>query len=119
MRILMFNESILLTVKKAIGPSAEYPDFRQELINWINTNLAELTDMGIGPEEGFMITDESQTWEDFVEPVPKWATVETYVCSKAKLRFDPPINGSTLQALKEGIEEDGWRLNFRAEREGY
>lgn len=121
MRILMigeFSNSILLTVKKSIGPSAEYPDFRQELLNWINNTLAVLCDIGVGPKDGFLVTDETQTWADFVEPIPKWSTVITFVCSKAKLNFDPPVNGSSLQALKESVDEDEWRLNFRAEREG-
>lgn len=118
MRILMFYESILLTVMKAIGPSASYEDFRQEIINWINTAFAELRQIGVGPEEGFMITDEEAVWADFVEPVPRWAPVISYVSTKVKQRFDPPQAGTTSQAYEKILEEDVWRLSWEAEREG-
>lgn len=113
----MFNNSILLSVQKDIGPSAEYEEFRQVIINHINTVIAELTQIGVGPSEGFYISDESSTWSDFVEPKPKWLPVITFVCNKVHLRFDPPNAGQALTALKETVEEDEWRISFTVESE--
>lgn len=113
-------ENILTSVKKLIGISAECTDFDMDVILHVNSTFSVLTQLGVGPSEGFSISDDTTIWSDFIpaEDRNKFSMVKTYVFMKAKLVFDPPTNSATLQALKESIEEYEWRLNVAAESNG-
>lgn len=108
-------ESILTSIKKMLGLTDGYEYFDTDIIIHINTALSALTQMGIGPSEGFSIADENATWSDFIEDRTKYLSVKTYVYAKVKLIFDPPTTGSHVEALKEAIRECEWRLNVAAE----
>ena len=43
-------ESILETIKKLLGPDSSYEVFDEDIIIHINTALADLTQLGVGPE---------------------------------------------------------------------
>ena len=109
------ENSILKTVKQAIGPSATYSFFEPDIIMHVNTTFMILTQMGVGPAEGFSITDESATWSDFISDINKMEGVKTYVCQKARLFFDPPTSSILMEALKQSITELEWRLNWQSE----
>ena len=112
-------ESILTSVKKLIGISAECTDFDMDVIIHINSTFSALTQLGVGPSEGFSISDDTAIWNDFIPTEDKrFAMVKTYVYMKAKLVFDPPTNSSVLKALEESIDEYEWRLNVAAESNG-
>ena len=53
------NESILTSIKKLLGITEEYTHFDADLIIHINTVFMTLHQMGVGPTEGFKITDQS------------------------------------------------------------
>ena len=110
-------ESILTSIKKLVGIAAECSDFDMDLIIHINSTLATLTQLGVGPSEGFSIIDDSAVWSDFVstEANNQFHMVKTFVYLKAKLVFDPPTNSAHLQALQDAAEEYEWRLNVAAE----
>ena len=50
-------DSILTSIKKLLGIPEEYTAFDADLLIHINSVLAILTQMGIGPSDGFIITD--------------------------------------------------------------
>ena len=52
-------ESILTSIKKLLGIVEEYTQFDTDIIIYINTVFMTLQQLGIGPEEGFSITDEN------------------------------------------------------------
>lgn len=104
-------ESILTYVKKNIGLGEEPSHFDPDIISDINTVLATLTQIGVGPVEGFAISDSFATWSDFLPEEPKWNFVKTYVYLKVKLIFDPPQAQSLLTAIKEEIAEYEWRIS--------
>lgn len=108
-------ESILDTIKKAIGPSASYSVFDTELIMFINSTFMILRQAGVGPREGFYIEDKSATWEDFTTDPVTANAVKTYLYAKVKKVFDPPSSSTHMKALDETINEFEWRLNFDAE----
>lgn len=63
-------DSILTSVKKLLGLPADYEAFDPDIIMYINTVLMILTQMGVGPKEGFFISDKSTTWNQFIaDPV--------------------------------------------------
>lgn len=53
------DDSILTSVKKALGPEEDYEHFDPEIIMHINSVLATLTELGVGPANGFMIQNPS------------------------------------------------------------
>lgn len=109
-------ESILTSIKKLLGIAEEYEHFDADLIVHINSVFLILSQIGVGPSDGFMITDSNANWNDFVpDDVKKMQAVKTYVYLKVKLLFDPPSNSTLVESTKELIREYEWRLNHAAE----
>lgn len=109
------NESILTSIKKLLGITEEYTHFDADLIIHINTVFMTLHQMGVGPTEGFKITDKSDVWDDFVEEDDNMEAVKSYVYLKVKMIFDPPQGSAVAEAYKQSISELEWRLNFQHE----
>ena len=104
-------DSILLTVKKGIGIDPSYEAFDPDIIMHINSVLFILTQEGIGPKEGFNITGQDETWEDFLgESNTKLSAVQSYVTLKTRLLFDPPQSGTLNDQITKLISELEWRL---------
>ena len=104
-------DSILLTVKKGIGIDPSYEAFDPDIIMHINSVLFILTQEGIGPKEGFNITGQDETWEDFLgESNTKLSAVQSYVTLKTRLLFDPPQSGTLNEQITKLISELEWRL---------
>ena len=57
-------ESILTSIKKLLGLAEEYEHFEEDLIMHINSVFSVLTQLGVGPSEGFAITDEYDVSDD-------------------------------------------------------
>ena len=108
-------DSILTTIKKLLGIGTEYTHFDSDIIVHINTVFMALTQMGVGPPEGFAIEDDSALWEDFITDSTKLQAVKTYVYLKVKLIFDPPLTSSVMEAMNHQISECEWRLNVAVE----
>lgn len=109
------EESILTSIKKLLGITKDYKHFDTDIIMHINTVFMILTQLGVGPKEGFMIEDDSSTWDEFIKDATKFKAVETYVYLKVKLVFDPPLSSAVMEANKQMINELEWRLNVEAE----
>lgn len=111
------TDSILTSIKKLLGLTDEYTNFDTDIIIHINSVLMVLNQLGVGPSEGFSIQDKSSTWDEFITEESKLEAVRTYIYLKVKLVFDPPLNSSVMEALKQSINELEWRLNVQAESE--
>lgn len=108
--------SILQTIKKLLGISESQTNFDTDIIVHINSALSTLTDLGVGPSEGFMITDDYSSWEEFIPMDGKnFEMVKSYIYLRVKLLFDPPLSSSVLAAMERTISEFEWRLNVKAE----
>lgn len=109
-------DSILNSIKKLIGIDPEYTQFDTDLIIYINSMFAILKQVGVGPENGFSISDDSATWDEYLPDYDKnFEFVKTYIQQRVKLVFDPPLTSSVLDAMKETIKELEWRLNIAGE----
>ena len=108
-------ESILTSIKKLLGIDEEYTQFDNDIIMHINTVFLNLTQLGVGPEEGFLIEDDSATWDDFIGDSNQLQAVKTYVYLKVKLLFDPPLSSSVIESINRIISELEWRLNVAVE----
>lgn len=105
------DDSILLSMRKLIcgDPYAEH--FDQNLLIHINSCFSILSQLGVGPANGFFVTDASQTWSSYIGDVNELNMVRTYVTLKVKSIFDPPMTSSVLEAMNKQIAELEWRLN--------
>lgn len=106
-------ESILTSIKKMLGIEASYTHFDSDIIMNINSALMVLCQLGVGPSEGFVIEDETSTWNDFVpnETPVQLEGIKTYIFMKVKLIFDPPLSSSVIESYNRQIAEFEWRLN--------
>lgn len=107
-------ESILTSIKKLLGISEEYEHFDSDIIMHINSALMILTQLGVGPAEGFMIEDSTSTWIDFLGDKTNLEAVKSYIYLRVKLLFDPP-NSAVIESINRQITELEWRLNVNAE----
>lgn len=110
-------DSILRTIRKMVlglpinsEDTEEEQAFDTDLIIHINTAFSVLTQHGAGPEEGFIITDDSSKWTDFIGDKKTVEMVKSYVYIKTKLAFDPPQNSSAIEQMKESAKEYEWRI---------
>lgn len=108
-------ESILTSIKKLLGITEDYEHFDPDIIMHINSVFMILTQLGVGPSEGFVIEDELAKWTDFTEDTTKIEAVKTYIYLKVKLLFDPPSSGVVTESINRTIGELEWRLNVAAE----
>lgn len=106
-------ESILTSIKKMLGIDEEYTHFDADIIMHINTVLMILTQLGVGPETGFVIEDDTSTWVSFVPEAnaAQLHAVKSYIYMKVKLMFDPPLSSAVIEAMNRQIAELEWRLN--------
>ena len=104
------EQSILDYVKKLLGIQKDYTHFDPDVIYGINAAFAVLTQLGVGPEEGFMINDDSAKWVDFVSDTFRLSLIKPYVYLKTRLLFDPPTSTSLIESINKTISEYEWRL---------
>lgn len=109
------TDSILTSIKKLLLMTEDYTAFDTDIIIHINTVFMTLHQLGVGPEEGFRIEDKYATWDEYIEDEDNLDAVKTYIYLKVKLVFDPPINASVMESMKQVINEYEWRLNVQAE----
>lgn len=106
--------SILTSVKKALGIQAEYDNFDDVIVMHINSVFMILTQLGVGPSEGFSIKDDTEEWTDFIPEGSDLEAVKTYMHHRVRLMFDPP-NGTVIESMNRIISELEWRLNVRVD----
>lgn len=110
------SESILQSIKKLLGPGYEYDHFDPDIIMHINSTFSILTQMGVGPSEGYAISGKDEKWSDFItKEIKKFSMVKSYVYLKVKLLFDPPLSSAAIESINRQISEFEWRLSVAAD----
>lgn len=111
-------ESILTSIKKLLGIVEEYTQFDADLIMYINSSFAILTQIGVGPESGFQITDKSSVWSDFAgDDKQLIALIIPYISNRVRLMFDPPLSSQVMECMKVSIAEFEWRIREKYDLE--
>nr|DAM93539.1 MAG TPA: hypothetical protein [Caudoviricetes sp.] len=103
--------SILTSIKKLLGVAEDYIEFDEDIITHINTVFLNLTQLGVGPAEGFYIEDDTTDWDEFISDSAQLQAVKSYMYLKVKLLFDPPLSSSVIDSINRMIAELEWRLN--------
>ena len=111
------EESILTSTKKILGLEANYTPFDLDVITHINAAFSLLNQLGVGPEDGFSISDDGTAWGDYEVPENQLHLIKTYVFLKVRVLFDPPGTSFLLESANNQIKEYEWRLNTFRENE--
>ena len=105
------SDSILRSTKKILGIDADYTAFDLDIMTHINSVFFYLSQIGIGPANGFMIEDDDDTWDAFFGTDTNLNAVKTYVYLRVRLLFDPPTTSYMITSMQAQIQELEWRLN--------
>lgn len=105
------QDSILMTIRKLVCGDPYADHFDTDLLVHINACFSILNQLGVGPENGFVVTDETQSWSSYIADNHILNMVKTYVTLKVRVIFDPPLTSSVLEAMNKEISQLEWRLN--------
>lgn len=116
----MVMESIFNTIKMLLGYPEGYDPkdpFDLNIKTEINTAFNVLYQLGVGPKEGFVITGDTETWNDYIPNLMKMEMVKSFVYLKTKKIFDPSANSALNNSIDESIKELEFRLKIQAEED--
>lgn len=105
------EQSILTSTKKVLGLDESYSAFDLDIITHINSVLATLHQLGVGPDSGFSIEGDKEQWSDFMGNSPKLSLVKTFVYLRVRMIFDPPASSTAMNAMENQAKEIEWRIN--------
>ena len=102
--------SILGSIKQMLGIDQSDTSFDDELIMHTNGALMIMTQLGVGPSGGFMITSDTEEWTDLLGDRTDLNLVFTDTYLRVRLIFDPPQNSFLVAAIEKQIAEYDWRI---------
>jgi hypothetical protein len=111
--------SILDDTKKLLGLDPSYAAFDLDIMMHINTVFTGLSALGIGPAGGFMITDNTATWDSYIGTDLDLNSVKTYIAMRVRMIFDPPPIAAVIEANKAEIEKLEVLLSIKREGESW
>lgn len=113
------EQSILTSTKKILGIAEDYTVFDLDIITHINTAFSTLTQLGVGPVDGFMIEGADEVWDDFIGNDLQLNSVKSYIFLRVRQLFDPPTTSYLIAAYDKQLQELEWRLNTHREDTGW
>ena len=112
--VILLN-SVLNTTKKLLGLDADDDSFDSDICIGINSAILTLSQLGLEGKEGFIVTDDTQEWSDYLNDNKLLPMVQQYIHLKTKMSFDPPQNSFVIENLKQIITELEWRIRMVSE----
>jgi hypothetical protein len=109
------ENSILISTKKVLGIADDYTAFDIDIIMHINSVFSMLTQMGVGPAEGFFIEDDTAEWGDYIANDNVYNMIRSYMFLKVRMLFDPPSTSFLVTAMEKQIGEYEWRISTHRE----
>ena len=89
---------------------SECTDFDVDMVININSVLSILAQMGVGPQNGFIISGPDETWGQFLTGDANLEMVKSYIYLKVKLIFDPPQSSAVIDSSERLITELEYRI---------
>lgn len=115
----ILQESILTSVKKLLGVTEECEEFDPDILMNINAAIFTLRQLGVGPKEGFTVTNKEQTFQEYIgDDVLNIPQVKMYLYYKVRLGWDTPTSSFVLENIKQEIAEAEWRMREQVELKG-
>ena len=112
--VILLN-SVLNTTKKLLGLDDDDDSFDSDICIGINSAILTLSQLGLEGNEGFIVTDDTQEWSDYLNDNKLLPMVQQYIHLKTKMSFDPPQNSIVCENLKQIITELEWRIRMVSE----
>ena len=109
------SSSILTSVKKVCSIAEDVDAFDVDITMHINSVFSTLTQLGVGPEEGFSIEDDTTEWDAFLGDDIRLNNVKSYIYLRVRLLFDPPSTQYLVSSMQEQAKELEWRLNVQVD----
>ena len=109
------EESILTSIKKLLGIEYDDTSFDVDVLLHINSVLVILNQLGVGPNEGFFVSNQTATWAEVLGDDKFLVAAKSYVFLKVKLLFDPPLSSAAIESMNKLIAEFEWRLTVLVE----
>ena len=106
------DESIFNAIKKALGLTEDYTAYDNTVLFDINSVFSILTQLNVGPKEGFQIEDDTAVWTDYVTDTKLLNIIKPYVAAKVHLMFDTPQSSAVTEVLKETCREYESRILY-------
>ena len=113
---LVENNSILMSIKKLLNVEHDETAFDMDIGTFINAQFLTLHQLGIGPENGFVVRDADVKWTDFSTDPFIVEAVKEYVFLKVRMVFDPPASSIVSDAYNSQISELEWRMHLQSEK---
>lgn len=113
------EDRILASTKKVLSIPEDYTAFDLDIMTHVNAAFSVLTQLGVGPAEGFMIEDEDAVWTDFITDNISLNMVKTYIYLKTRILFDPPTTSFLIEALNNQVSEYETRISYQREGESW
>lgn len=110
------EDSILISVKKALGIQKDLDVFDQDILMNINSVFSILYQIGVISSTGtYRIEDDTAKWEDLFGDDPiTLDLIKTYTYARVRIMFDPPSSSFVLDSLKTQAQELEWRIYIQA-----
>lgn len=112
------TSSILTSIKKLLEIDAGYTHFDADIIMHVNSVFSILSQLGVGPDKGFSIQSDAETWDQFIgddEASNRLAMLKSYMHLRVRLLFDPPLSSALIDSINRQIAELEWRLSVAAD----
>lgn len=110
------EDSILLSVKKMLGLSEEDESFDLDVTLQINSAITVLTQIGVGPKGGFIVTNKDDLYQDWLgENFEGISLVKMCIYYRVRLGFDPPTSSAVIECMKEMVKEHECRLSYQVD----
>jgi hypothetical protein len=103
------EDSILKSVKAALGLDAAFEAFDEEVIIQINSAFSSVYQLGVGTAAP--ISDDTALWSSLALPAAQLNMVKTLIILRVKMGFDPPQTSYLIEAAENQIREQEWRLS--------
>lgn len=107
--------SILKTIKTMLGIDPEDDVYTAELLVHINSAIMILTQIGVGPKEGFTVSSVVETWDEFLGSSKLLEGAKQFIYIKTKIGFDPPASSFVVEAMQQMANELVQRLNIQVD----
>lgn len=108
------DDSILVSVKKLLNIADDDTGLDDQVIPYVNSVFGILTQLGVGPDDGYAISGYDEKWSDYIGSNTRLNFVKTYVPMKVKLMWDNN-NGTVNNAISDIVNEMEWRINVEVD----
>lgn len=106
-------DSILNTVKKYLNVNSEDSFYDMDLVMLINGAIERLKELGYNHDSTFTITDQNETWDQYLGDDNRKNSIMEYICLKTRMGFNPPQSSSMLDVCKSRLDELEYILYVR------